>query len=162
MTGLDVTTEVETLREGGLNHGAHKLPKATSYSDLVLVQGVTDFDMMWGWYEDVVDGNVKRRNGTIYLLNQVGVPAMYWNFVDAYPIQWKGPQFDAATGAVVTQTLTLTHEGLTRPLSSKVLSAAQGVVSGGIDVAQKFSIGSQATAAIGGALSKGITVARRY
>lgn len=120
VTGLEIVTDVEEVREGGNNAYAYKLPRPTSYSNIQLVRGLSDMDMLWAWYQDVIGGKVTRRNGTIYLLNHAGVPTMWWNFVRAYPIAWTGPQFDAESSAVVTTGMTLVHEGLTNPASSTI------------------------------------------
>lgn len=137
VSGLSITTEVQTVAEGGVNSHVHRLPKGTSHADLVLEGGVTDFDMMWGWYEDVVSGKFERRNGTIYLLDRASLPAMWWNFTRAFPVKWDGPQFDAERSTVAAQTLTLAHEGLTRPKESLLFSAARGAASAALDIAQR-------------------------
>ncbi|MBI1407403.1 MAG: phage tail protein [Caulobacter sp.] len=120
VTGLDITTEVEDHRQGGNNSYAYKLPKSSSYSDIQLIRGMSDIDMLWPWYQDVVSGKIQRRNGTIYLLSNVGVPTMWWNFRRAYPVSWSGPQFDSNSSQVLSTTITLAHEGLTNPVSSAI------------------------------------------
>lgn len=129
VTGLDITTEVDTIREGGVNDYVHKLPKWTTQSDLVLTKGQTDLDLIWNWYADVIAGKIERKNGSIYLLDDRGLPAMWWDFVDAYPVKWSGPSLDAKTSLVATEALTLTHHGLTKPALSQALSAIRGAAS---------------------------------
>lgn len=115
VTGLEVKTEVESRREGGLNSYEHRLPGQTSYGDLVLRSGLSDVDLLWGWYQDVVAGRISRRNGTIYLMNHAGLPTRWWNFVRAFPIAWHGPELNAGASQVAVQSLTLAHEGLVNP-----------------------------------------------
>jgi phage tail-like protein len=110
--GLRITTEVVPFREGGVNTHEYKLAGGTSYGDLVLRRGVSDFDLLWSWYQDVINGKITRRNGTIYLLSHASIPVKWWNFVRAYPVAWDGPEFDAGTNQVLFQSLTLAHEGL--------------------------------------------------
>jgi phage tail-like protein len=129
VSGLEITTEVERFREGGVNDRLHILPKTTSQTDLTLKKGQTDLDLLWSWYADVIAGKVKRKNGSIYLLDSQGLPAMWWDFVDAYPIKWSGPALNASGSTVAFQSLTLAHHGLTKPTSSQVLSAIRGVAS---------------------------------
>lgn len=118
VSGLDITTEIEERRQGGDNARSYKLPKGSSYANLQLIKGLSDVDMLWGWYQDVVAGTVQRRNGTIYLLNQASLPVMWWNFRRAYPIAWSGPRFDAGSSAVLVSSITLAHEGLENPVAS--------------------------------------------
>ncbi|MGB5009440.1 MAG: phage tail protein [Candidatus Dechloromonas phosphoritropha] len=129
VSGLDITTEVDSIREGGVNDYVHKLPKWTTQSDLILKKGQTDLDLLWNWYADVVAGKVERKNGSIYLLDAQGVPAMWWDFSDAYPIKWSGPILNATSGQVAFESLTLAHHGLTKSALSQGLSAVRGTIS---------------------------------
>jgi phage tail-like protein len=129
LSGLDMSTEVESVREGGVNDYVHRLPKWTTQSDLVLKKGQTDLDLLWNWYADVVAGKVERKNGSIYLLDAQGIPAMWWDFSQAFPVKWSGPTLNAASGQVAFETLTLAHHGLSKSAISQALSAARGVLS---------------------------------
>jgi phage tail-like protein len=120
VTGLDINTEVEDRRQGGNNAYAYKLPRATSYSPLQLGRGMSDIDMLWPWYQEVIAGTVRRRNGTIYLLSALGVPTMWWNFRRAFPTSWTGPRFDANASQVLSTTITLVHEGLENPVTGAI------------------------------------------
>jgi len=126
VSGLDITTGVESIRQGGVNNKEYKLPLTTSYSDIVLKHGLSDIDLLWNWYEDVIAGKIQRKNITIYLLGANDVPAMWWDVYRAFPIKAEGPSFDASSNSVSIQTLVITHEGLVRPLASQVYSGAKG------------------------------------
>ncbi len=125
--GLEINTEVETIRQGGANNIEYKLPKMTTYQDLNLKYGVTAVDMIWGWYRDVIAGKIKRKNGTIYLLDANQLPAVWWNFFDAWPTQWQGPSFDASADVVATQSMTLTHQGIELSKLSQAYSLAGAI-----------------------------------
>lgn len=125
VSGMDITTEVESIREGGVNDHVHKLPKWTTQTDIVLTKGQTDLDLLWNWYADVIAGKVERKNGSIYLLDDQKLPAMWWDFIEAYPIKWSGPRLDADKSLVAVESLTLTHHGLTKPVMSQALSAVR-------------------------------------
>lgn len=125
-SGLEVETEVQEYREGGQNDYVHKLPGPTKYSsNIVLQRGLTDIEGLWTWHQDVVMGDITRRNGSIYLLDAQRIPAMWWNFKDAYPIKWSGPQFNAGNGSVAVEKVELVHCGIEKPLASSLLSAAR-------------------------------------
>src|SRR5262245_21656651 len=69
VAGLQVETEVEDYREGGQNGYTHKLPGPTRYpSNLVLKHGLTDAETLWEWHQQVTQGNIQRKNGSIVLL----------------------------------------------------------------------------------------------
>jgi len=112
VSGLDIETETETIQEGGVNNFTYKLPSQTSYSDLVLENGIVEYSQLWPWYQGVVQGRIQRRNGSIYLLNTEGNKVFWWNFLQAFPHSWKGPSFDASQASVAIQQISLAHHGL--------------------------------------------------
>lgn len=127
VSGLSIQTEVESKKFGGENDREYKFIKGTKYSDLTLKHGLTDLDLLWNWYDDVIKGTIERKNGSIYLLDHSGIPAMWWDFYEACPVKWDGPTFNASSGAVATESLVLTHGGLSKPKASQVLSAVRGI-----------------------------------
>jgi phage tail-like protein len=115
VSGLQIEVEVQTYQEGGLNEYEHKLAGPTRYpSNLVLKRGLVDADTLWSWHQDVMRGVITRRNGSIMLLDQAGEEQWRWNFVEAYPVRWVGPELRADTAAVAIETLELVHRGLTK------------------------------------------------
>jgi phage tail-like protein len=125
--GLQIETETETVKEGGVNDHVHILPKGTKYQNITLKHGIGDLDLLWRWYKDVVDGKIERKNGIIFLLDNSRLPAMWWEFYDAYPVKWTGPDLKADTGSIAFETIDLVHSGLTKPDASTLLSAIRGV-----------------------------------
>ncbi|MCQ9181337.1 phage tail protein [Streptomyces sp. IBSBF 2953] len=114
-SGLGSTTEVIENREGGDNTTVRKLPGKTSYSDITLKWGLTGSHELWDWRQQVVDGTVARKNGSIVvydLSNHTEVAR--WNFVSAWPTKWEGASFSAKGADVAVDTLVLAHEGLSR------------------------------------------------
>jgi phage tail-like protein len=126
--GLASRTEVRTVREGGVNDTEYKLPGQITYSDLVLKAGITALDPMWLWYKATLDGAVKRKNGSIYILDDQGIPCVWWDFFNAWPTEWQGPSLDASQNLVACQSFTLAHEGIRKSLASSVYSAAAGLL----------------------------------
>ena len=116
VTGLTVEVEIEEYREGGLNAYIHKLAGPVRYpNNLVLKHGLTDSDTLWNWHQDVASGNIQRKNGSIILLDSAGEEQWRWNFVDAYPVRWVGPDLRAGSAEVAIETLELVHRGLSVP-----------------------------------------------
>lgn len=130
-SGLQVEIETEDYREGGQNGFKHKLPGPAHYpQNLVLKRGLTDVDSLWAWQQDVAKGRIKRRNGTIYLLDGSGLPATWWDVLGAYPVKWAGPELRAGGSEVAFETLELAHRGITQPAGSRLrkgLSAAKSL-----------------------------------
>ncbi|MFZ6765732.1 phage tail protein [Undibacterium sp. Di26W] len=122
--GLGSSAEVKTVRQGGVNDTEYKLPGQISYSDLVLKAGITALDPMWAWYQCTLSGKIKRKNGSIYVLNDQGLPCHWWDFFNAWPMCWQGPELDAGQNLVACQSFTLAHEGIRKSL----LSSAAGLL----------------------------------
>jgi phage tail-like protein len=112
VSGLNMDTEFETIKEGGVNDYEHKLPRGIKYSDITLKRGLVDWKL-WEWYKKTVYGAIERKSGTISLRDHSGnTTLMSWNFYDAFPIKWEGPMLNAATSMVASEKLVLTHQGL--------------------------------------------------
>lgn len=112
VSGLQSEVELEEFREGGVNEYVHMLPRITKYPNIVLKRGVTSSDSLWSWYEKVTEGSIERKNGSIILLNQQGLELWRWNFYDAYPVKWVGPELNSSSREVAVETLEITHRGL--------------------------------------------------
>jgi phage tail-like protein len=113
-SGFDSTIDITEHREGGENTTVRKLPGLTKYSNIVLKWGVTDDRQLYDWHRQAVNGNVQRRGGSIILLDRHGEEKMRWNFRDAWPTKWDGPDFNAEGNDVAIETLELAHEGIER------------------------------------------------
>lgn len=114
-SGLTSTTEIIETREGGDNTRVRKLPGKTSFADITLKWGLTASTDLWAWRQQVVDGNVVRKNGSIVVFDLGNhTEVARWNFVSAWPTKWEGSTFSAKGNDIAIDTLVLAHEGLTR------------------------------------------------
>ena len=112
VTGLSVETELEEVPEGGVNHYVHRLPKQTKLQPLVLKRGVTVTNELWTWYYGVINGSVVRKSGSVILFNEKDQELRRWNFYDAFPFKWTGPELNATNSAVAVESIELAHNGL--------------------------------------------------
>ena len=110
-SGLQATTQVEDFREGGVNDYVHKLPKETTYQNITLKRGLADCDKLWNWLQAVISGKFKRRNIHLFLVDNQGKEKWRWEFNDAYPVKWSGPEFKSDSNTVAFETLELVHNG---------------------------------------------------
>ena len=114
VSGFDSTIDVIEHREGGENTTVRKLPGMTKHSNIVLKWGLADDADLYNWHREAVNGRVQRRNGSIVLLDRQGQEKMRWNFVNAWPSKWDGPDFNAEGNDIAIETLELAHEGVSR------------------------------------------------
>src|SRR5262249_34387668 len=90
-TGLGSDNEVIEYREGG-DSRVRLVPGINRYARIVLKRGITKDRTLWEWRKRIVDGQIDRRNGSIILLNAAQVEIVRWNFFDAWPSKWEGPE----------------------------------------------------------------------
>jgi phage tail-like protein len=114
-SGLQVETEVEEHREGGLNEFSHKLPKGTKYGTITLKRGFLDATELWDWNQNVIAGvTQQRKNLSIILLDSLGNDKLRWDVRDALPVKWSSSEFKSDGNAVMVESLELVHHGFAR------------------------------------------------
>ena len=114
VSGLDATTDPTEYREGGENTTVRQLPGLTKYSNIVLKWGLTSDTELYDWHRETVLGDVKRKNGSIIVLDRRSNEVARWNFVNAWPTKYDIPDFNATANEVAIETLELAHEGVER------------------------------------------------
>jgi phage tail-like protein len=115
VSGLQVEIEIQTFREGGRNDFMRQIPGPAKYpSNLIFKRGLTDDDALWAWHHKAVRGQVERKNGSVWLRDAAGHEKWRWNFQNAFPVKWQGPELKAGTAEVMIEVLELAHEGLVK------------------------------------------------
>jgi phage tail-like protein len=114
VSGFGASTDPIEYREGGENTTVRKLPGATKYTNITLKWGLTDSKELYEWYRQVIKGNVQRKNGSIIVLDLEGQEKVRWNFFQAWPSKWDGPDMTAKGNDISIETLELAHEGIER------------------------------------------------
>lgn len=115
VSGLSIETEVVKFREGGLNDREHPLMGATSYSNIVLKNGLTDSSVLFNWRAlvDRPNRSSARKNGSIILLDGPVNELVRWNFRRGWPCKWEGPTL-TGQAAITIETIEIAHEGIWR------------------------------------------------
>lgn len=110
-SGFGSEVEVIEYREGGDKvTAARKLPGRVRYPNITLKWGVTDSRELYDWHRAVLEGQIQRKHGTIILLDDEGNPRVRWNFFEAWPSKWEGPDLCAKGNDVAIETLVITCE----------------------------------------------------
>src|SRR6266508_1323877 len=111
-SGLTIETDVETIREGGVNTHEIQLAGPSKFpARLVLKRGLAEVEV-WSWYQDGVGGRGERKTVTVVLQNYRGQKEWQWVFSKACPVKWTGPDFRAGTAEVAFEAIELIHKGL--------------------------------------------------
>ena len=113
VSGLQIEMDIMEYQEGGNNGFVHRLPGFTKVSNLTLKRGITDSNEFYTWLNDVSNVNLKRRHVTVVMYDASGTELVLWNFLNAYPVKWVGPQLRASDNTVAVETLELAHGGMT-------------------------------------------------
>jgi phage tail-like protein len=104
------------VQEGGINQRMHKLPAQGRFPNLVLKLGYVNSTALEGWHQSFSQkpASVKRKNGSIILCDDDGEAVCRWNFFEAWPVKWEGPQLDTGGGEVLVESVEIAHHGLMR------------------------------------------------
>ena len=112
-TGLGSSVSVIEYREGG-DHLVRKLPGLRKYANITLKRGVMRSNELLDWHKKILDGLPDRRNGSIVLLDDARQEVVRWNFLNAFPIKWDGPNLNAKGNDVAIESLELCCERIER------------------------------------------------
>ncbi len=109
-SGFGSQVEVIEYREGGEPTAVRKLSGRVKYPDITLKWGVTDSPEPYNWHRAVLQGQIQRKHGSIILLDDSGNANVKWNFFEAWPSKWEGPDLCAKGNDVAIETLVITCE----------------------------------------------------
>ena len=113
VSGLEAEIEEFTYTEGGVNDMVHHFPVRAKYSHLILKRGMTESGGLWKWHQNTISGRVERKNVTVFLHGPDGATVHQWNFQNAFPVKWSGPELKADGSAIAIESLEIAHEGMT-------------------------------------------------
>lgn len=118
VTGLQVTVEVVEIAEGGQNGYRHKLPSRMSWPNLVFKRGLTQGDALFDWLQkssgEGYAGNqnkLTRSSGAVTAITATGSRLRAWEFIEVFPVHWKGPDFLVGSTSSLDEELEVAHHG---------------------------------------------------
>ena len=120
VTGLEMTLELTTFREGGYHAGPRQLVGKTTTTPLILKRGVSLDAAFWDWIQRCVNGTypLPYVSGLIHVQPPDG-PASgdeaVWSFVNGIVTKVKSADLNAVEARdVAIEELHIAHEGLRR------------------------------------------------
>ena len=114
VTGFDASIDVIEYREGDMTQTPLKIPGLKKYGNITLKQGLVDSMVLYEWMKAGLEGDVERKTLTITLLDIAGSPAASWQIINAWPVKYTAPDFNATSSEVAIESLEIAHEGMTR------------------------------------------------
>lgn len=114
VSGFDASIDVIEYREGDMVQTPMKVPGLKKYGNITLKQGLVDSTVLYDWLTAGVEGDVERKTLTITLLDIAGSPAASWQIINAWPLKYTAPDFNATSSEIAVESLEIAHEGMTR------------------------------------------------
>jgi phage tail-like protein len=119
-SGLSAQVATETINEGGNNQYPIVLPGRITWGNVTLTRGVTNADVLFEWFSQTSgDGyttnsnQLSRKTAAVTAISLEGTRLRSWNFVDVFPVRWKGPDFNIDSEDPLIEELELAHHGFT-------------------------------------------------
>ena len=116
VTGFDVSNDVMEYREGDMVRTPMKIPGLKKYSNITLKKGLADSKVMYDWVIAGVDGAVQRKTITISLMDETATVVASWQVINAWPVKYTAPDFNATSSEVAVESFGIAHEGMTRTM----------------------------------------------
>jgi phage tail-like protein len=118
VTGLQVTVNVVEVAEGGQNAFTHKLPSRMTWPNITFKRGLTQSDALFDWLQKSSgegfagnDNKLTRSTGAVTALDASGSRLRAWEFIDVFPVRWKGPDFITGNLDPLEEELEVAHHG---------------------------------------------------
>jgi phage tail-like protein len=111
-SGLSTETAIIEYREGSDPDHVRKLPGIHKFSNITLKRGMTSNRELWQWRNNIIQGQIDRRNGAIIIMSDDRKEVARITFVSGWPSKWEGPHLNAQSSEVAIETLEIAHEGL--------------------------------------------------
>lgn len=115
-----LTSEVEVIEHQVVNEKGQqvtqKIAGHAQTGEVTLKKSLEDDKYLYDWFKEVTDGNVSgyRRNGSIVLYTVDGSETARWNFTNGWPKSYGASDLDAGGDDIITEEVTITHEGMER------------------------------------------------
>lgn len=111
--GLEMTHDVKTIRSGGANDRAVRVPGTINYSNLTLKRGLTSNFDLWTWFEDSIADPYLRANAEVVMLAEDGSGEQArFQLQRCIPAKLKAPALNAKDGQIAIEEFQLAYEKL--------------------------------------------------
>ncbi|MFC4873921.1 phage tail protein [Negadavirga shengliensis] len=110
VSGLEVSLETESIKEGGENRFEHVIPTRSKYNDLILKRGVLKDSGVIKWCRQAIESfEFKPTTVLVQLLNEEHEILIEWRLFHAWPKKWSVAELNAEQSAVLVETIELNY-----------------------------------------------------
>ena len=111
--GLEMTHDFKTIRSGGANDHAYRVPGIINYANLTLKRGVTDNFDLWTWFANSIADPFLRANAEVVMLAEDGsTERARFQLSRCLPAKLKAPALNAKDGTIAIEEFQLAYEKL--------------------------------------------------
>lgn len=111
--GLEMTHDFKTIRSGGANDRAWRVPGTINYANLTLKRGLTDNLDLWTWFADSVADPFLRANAEVVMFDVDGsTERARYQLSRCIPAKLKAPALNAKDGTIAIEEFALAYEKL--------------------------------------------------
>ncbi len=110
VSGLEVSLETESIKEGGENRFEHTVPTRSKYNNLVLKRGVLIDSGVILWCREAIESfKFKPTTVLVHLLNDNHNILIEWKLLHAWPKKWSVAELNAEQSSVLVETIELNY-----------------------------------------------------
>ena len=125
--GLSMNVENEQKEEGGNPFWRRLLVKGIKYGPITVTRPVApDSRLLVAWFTSTA-AKLLPGGASIELLHSDGSSLHTWSLMNVVPVSYKVSSLGAGQTEIVTETLTLEHQGVLEGLVTAVAGAAAGI-----------------------------------
>ncbi len=111
ISGLSVSVETESVKEGGQNEYIQKLPTYPQYSNLVLKKAMNVDPEVLSWLStSITTMNYSPIPLTVSMLGEGHDPLISWEVEGAYPVKWETSNLQADQNNIVIETMEFAYQ----------------------------------------------------
>ena len=110
VSGLNMESDIETIKEGGQNLFEHKLPGRSKFSDLTLKRGLLLDSEVINWIKNALyNREYELVDMNISLLNNEHQPLLTWQVFRAWPKKWNVSDLNASENSIMVETMEIVY-----------------------------------------------------
>jgi phage tail-like protein len=114
VSGIEAEIERVEYREGTDPLQVRYLPGLPKYGILTVKWGLTDSMEIYNWFKSGINGNAETRSVSVVATDSQGKDIARWALIEAFPVKYKAPDFNAKGNDVALETIEISYEGFTR------------------------------------------------
>lgn len=111
VSGLSVSIDTETVKEGGNNEFVQKLPGYPQHTNLVIKRAMGADATFLKWLNASLTTYLFTPvDMTISMINEQQQPVVSWNVAGAYPVKWEAPTLQSDQSNLAIETLEFAYQ----------------------------------------------------